>query len=172
MVGKDFVLNAVLECLELGMSEEDIGKKYGLDDLTMATIAEVYHTGEKWGATLTGYDCIDIYKNGLTFSEIAWMKGVTKVAIRLMVDGVIGDGKEALKKHNRERRRELRSIILYDMIVVKSEEVGREQARLLSGYSKGMFNQLYRSSVRWKESKEDVEEGKQEGKKEDVEVPQ
>lgn len=161
MLGKDFILHAILQGLHGGMSTSEVSNWLGIDEEIVLYIEHAETNQEKWGKVITGQDVVDIYRGGLTFSEIAWIKGVTKEAIRLTVDSTIGSGKAEAKKESSKKRKEVRSVILYKVIVGEVEKLGKEVAMEQSGYSKSMFNQLYRESVKWKEAQEELEKGKQ-----------
>lgn len=156
MLKKDYVLTEILDRINEGKTVESIHEWLGLDEMVLMAIHDVHTTGTKWGRTLTDVDIVDFYRTGLTFSEVAWIKGVTKEAIRLTVDSAIGEGKKEAKKESKENRNVYRDIILYDMIVLESNVTSKEEAIRKTGYNKSVFNRMYRELVKWKLSMEEA----------------
>lgn len=154
---KDYVLTEILNAFEEGKTISDVSNWLGIEETVLMAIHEVFDTGNKWGQVLTDFDIVDFYKSGLTFSEVSWIKGVTKEAIRLTVDSVLLDGKKYAKEESKRNRVEMRNIILYQMVVVEADETSVEAAVEKTGYSKEVFKRLYRESVKWKKSQEESE---------------
>lgn len=151
MLKKDYLLLAVLRMYEKGKTVVDVREWLGLDEMVLMAIEDVYDTGEKWGHTLTGLDVITFYKSGLTFSEVAWIKGVTKEAIRSTVDSIlIVAEKEQAKWESRENRIKMRDVILYDGLVLEVARIGMAAAIEKTGYNEKVFKRMYRESVAWK----------------------
>lgn len=161
MLKKDYVLNEILQLFKEGKTITDVHEWLGIDETVLMAIQEVYETGDKWGQALTDKDIIEFYKSGLTFSEVSWVKGVTKEAIRLTLDVNLGSGKALAKEVSKKERNELKEKILYKMVVEAKDELGEDEAIKKTGYSKTVFRRIYKESVRWKELQEgsvDVDE--------------
>lgn len=152
MLKKDYVLTAIVNAFDEGKTLTEVHEWLGVNETVLMAIDEVRTTGKKWGHALSSFDIIDFYKNGLTFSEVSWIKGVTKEAIRLTLDNVIPDTKEQAKEESRENRKQYKDIIVYEMVVVEADTTSVEEAIAKTGYSKVGFRRLYREAVAWKES--------------------
>lgn len=144
MLKEDYLLSYIHEELEKGTNAKLIVGWLGLDSTILDGIQMVYDTGEFLGDILVGDELLKFYKSGLTYSEIARLKGVTNVAIRLSIKALSGENLAAVKEENRENRRKLRDVILYRKIWVTSEVLGFDEAKKRSGYSDAFFKQRYR----------------------------
>lgn len=151
MLHKDYVINFISNKISEGYSSEQLIDMLDLKEKSIWAITKVLNTNKKWGQILTFIDVIDIYKDGFTFSEIAWLKGVTQEAVRITIQNSSREDFNELKAISRNKRNKMRDIILYDITVGESLRTDKETAYLKSGYKLNVFNRVYRESRKWKE---------------------
>lgn len=156
MLKKDYVLQYILDNLDAGKSVEDLEAELQLSPLTLFVISKVHQTGEKWGVNLTLADILMIYKEGLTYSEIAYMKGLTSAGVRLFVRFHLTNDTvhNLLKQENRQGRNELKYRILSQTIYKQVQEQGFEKAMEQTTYTRGAFRRLYLEVKDWVEEQE------------------
>lgn len=156
MLKKDYVLTYILDSLDAGKSLEELEQELKLSPLTLFVISKVHQTGEKWGVNLTLADILMIYKEGLTYSEIAYMKGLTPAGVRLFVRFHLTNHQVhmMLKKENKQGRHELKYRILAHTIYKDVEEMGMEKALERTTYTQGAFRRLYLEVKDWVEEQE------------------
>lgn len=147
MLKKDFVLNFILNKYSEDYSAENISEIIDISEKALWLIEKVLNTNQKWGQSMTFLDVIDLYTEGFTFSEIAWIKGVTKEAIRLTVRTSIRTDYETLKKSSRKKRNALRDNILYNGTVTELKNSDFETAVRKSGYSESAFKIKYKEAL-------------------------
>lgn len=158
MLKKDYVLGYINDKLGKGIKEYDISEKLGISYMTVLLISMMRESGEPLQTGMTNLDMIGMYQDGLTFSEISKLKGVTDVAIRLSITSMLGVNKEITKRMSRDNRYRIRDIILYDELVLEAEQTSKEDAYKKSGYSRGVFNRVYREALDWKERQEEEQQ--------------
>lgn len=144
MLKENYVLNTVREELEKGTDPKEIGEWLGIDESTLMSIQLVHETEEKFGNSLRGHEILNLYRSGLTFNEVSWLKGVTSVAVRLQVNDLTGSKKEDIKAESKENRKNIKNRILKRYILDDSEKYGKAEALKRSGYSKAFFNNMYK----------------------------
>ena len=126
MLKKDYVLTEILNLFKEGKSITEVHDWLGIDETVLMAIQEVQDTGTKWGQALTDLDVVEFYKCGLTFSEVAWVKGVTKEAIRLTMDSYLGAGKEQAKEVSKKKRSKIKNKILYKICLLYTSPSPRD----------------------------------------------
>lgn len=141
-LGKDYVKNEIIKRLSY-QTPEQISQVLNIDVLIITSIQFVEEYGEPFGDILTGYDIEKLYTAGLTFSEIAYLRGITKEGIRLMFDRFVGSSKQQIKKKHYVVREKIRDAILEENVRLAVITKGKKGAYKELGYSRRYFNALY-----------------------------
>ena len=150
LLNKNYVLEFIKNKRNQNLTFDELESMLGISNLTMTIIRYTLESGQVWGQQLSNLDVVDMYLDGLTFAEIGSIKGVSQEAIRVTVNNTSRIDKKELKTTNRKKRDYMRNVILYDMAVNESELTSKEIAMRKSGYSKSVFNRVYRESINWK----------------------
>lgn len=150
MLNKNFLVNFIWNKLSLDYSKEDLVDLLKLKPKTIDIIATVYETNEKWGQKLNFLEMIDLYKEGLTNPEISLLKGISRQAVFNSIAGNYMGDIDKLKEVNKENRKKIKNIILYDITVGESLRTDIETARIKSGYTKASFYINYNNAKNWK----------------------
>lgn len=138
MLGLDYVKETILDSLDT-MTSEEIADELGMDVLVVMSFQIVKENEMPFGDALSIFDMVKFYEAGLTYSEVSYLKGITKEGIRLAIDRIIGNRKPELKQRHLEVRNEIRDRILRKRIIEMINRHGEDEARKKLGYSKGYF---------------------------------
>lgn len=144
LLKENYVLSFVIEEISKGTDKKVIKDWLKLDKKTLDILAEYAETGEVLGSKLTKQDILTAYKSGLTYPEIGEIKGVTRVAIRLMIHGMTKKKLEAIKEENMAKRNDMKAFILHRRVWIAVQLLGFDEACKQSGYSEAFFKKRYR----------------------------
>lgn len=144
MLKENYVLSFVIEELNKGTDKKVIAKWLKMDVQTLELLALYHETGEPLGNLLTKKDIIQAYKTGLTYPEIGEIKGVTRVAIRLMIKGISKVGLPKVREENLTNRNRMKDFILHRRVWIAVQVLGFDEACKQSGYSEAFFKKRYR----------------------------
>ncbi|MBX9158287.1 hypothetical protein ACTFR8_22070 [Bacillus cereus group sp. MYBK15-3] len=148
MLKENYVLSFIQDELDKGTDVKLIESWLAIGKEAMEAIQLVRETGETLGSILSGNELIKVYRAGLTYPEIAELKGVTRVAVRLMVHSVTKGNLPKVKEENRLNRQRMRDAILHRKVWIAVQLLGFDEAKEQSGYSESFFRQRYREMER------------------------
>lgn len=148
MLQKDYIKEEIIKRLNNKENTIDISHEIGVDILIVTSFEIKLETGENFGDTLTPQDIKFFYLEGLTFSEIGYLKGITKAGIRVAFDKFVGKDKERLKEINKSVRREIGNNILKSKVTKMIEEYGETDVYERLGYTKTYYEYLKRNVLK------------------------
>jgi len=143
----DYVKDEIISRLHF-QSHDEISRDLEVDISIITSIAYVVEKGETFGDIMTSDSMERIYTKGLTYSEIAFLKGITKTGVRLSIKRMAGNRLPKLKEKHKESRTRIRSNIQKDRIRRAIAEKGKEQAANELGYKDSYYAVLRRKYVR------------------------
>lgn len=115
----------------------------GIDNTFILILSLVTESGEKYGDKLTLSYMLSLYKSGINFSEIAWLKGITEDGVRYNIHNLVnGVDKSALKYEHLENRKSLKKEIFRYEILPLIDELGYDNTRKLLRYKESYFKRF------------------------------
>ena len=149
MLGIDFIKNNIIRLIKDGKVEKAV-ECYGISPFVVTIFEEVYNNG-KLGSNLTELDIVNLYGQGLTYSEIGYLKGITKEGVRYLYNNVEKSDTKDVKKEHRYNRKKIRENILQYEMVDNVNKEGKDKVRKNLGYTERYFDEIYRIVVknRW-----------------------
>lgn len=139
---KDFVKNTILKGLQVSTTDK-VAETYQLDLFTVASFEQVLRTGEVLDGTFTEYDMLHLYHQGITYSEISHLLGITKEGVRYNLKKTGNHLKNSLAEHKINRQK-IKETILKERMEEALATSSRKEAAKQLGYSERYFDILYK----------------------------
>jgi len=146
LLKKDYVKDEVINRLEI-QSYDEISKTLEVDKGIVSSFAYIVNNGVKFGDIMTSDLMEQLYIEGLTYNEIAYLKGITKTGVRLSISRMVGNRLASLKEKHKESRSRIYANIQTSRIRQAMKESRQGNAAVKLGYKDSYYDVLQRKYV-------------------------